>query len=503
MSLVTLKELLIGYAKNATGFSLFLAWMSCTFYSTIVWVGEPIGWLVEYPLVLSMLVSGLIGIALIGVLGKTRCARLRHYAWLPVVAAVLCVAGTLFLLGWVHISFGIVYSSVFGSLVASAGFSLFVLLWGSRMATFESSHLEFSIPFSFLVAYLIFFVLKLLEHDLACLLILILPCISAFMYVKASFKEEALSSDSVGANHASKKNGEKSASFFSEIGGRGCVAAVAILLIFRFWYGVIRSVSDDFLLHSSFHPVLFLILAIAIFSLFIYVALSFSRSINVSLAVSFILPLIVTTFALLHWDSPVASLCISVVSIAFSMLLRAFFCILFAKAAQRDWRKGVFYFSCYLVGLAFGNASGVAVGSWLLRSGSTDDVLLALSVILAILVALVMPLMRWTRDFASGNTLRAHSVAESTVQESGEEAVSSAMQIRAKAIAEKCGLSSREEEVLSYLLMGRNRPYIRDVLYISINTVNTHTRRIYEKTGVHSHQELINMAYGDIDVQTR
>ena len=66
---------------------------------------------------------------------------------------------------------------------------------------------------------------------------------------------------------------------------------------------------------------------------------------------------------------------------------------------------------------------------------------------------------------------------------------------KAAQLAHRYGLSAREQEILVYLFMGRNRPYIRDALYISINTVNTHVKRIYAKTGVHSQQELIDLAY--------
>ena len=47
------------------------------------------------------------------------------------------------------------------------------------------------------------------------------------------------------------------------------------------------------------------------------------------------------------------------------------------------------------------------------------------------------------------------------------------------------------------LLEGRSRPFIRDALYVSISTVDTHVRHIYAKTGVHNKQELINLSLGE------
>ena len=45
-----------------------------------------------------------------------------------------------------------------------------------------------------------------------------------------------------------------------------------------------------------------------------------------------------------------------------------------------------------------------------------------------------------------------------------------------------------------YLLEGRSHPYIRDELFISKSTVDTHVRHIYSKTGVKSKQELIDLS---------
>lgn len=62
-----------------------------------------------------------------------------------------------------------------------------------------------------------------------------------------------------------------------------------------------------------------------------------------------------------------------------------------------------------------------------------------------------------------------------------------------RAIGAKYGLSGREEEVLAMLGKGRSAPFIADSLFISKGTVKTHTRHIYDKMGVHSKQELLDI----------
>lgn len=60
-------------------------------------------------------------------------------------------------------------------------------------------------------------------------------------------------------------------------------------------------------------------------------------------------------------------------------------------------------------------------------------------------------------------------------------------------LAKQYQLSPRESEVLWLLARGYGTRYIADKLYISADTVRTHCKRIYEKTGVHTKEELIEL----------
>ncbi|WP_326423888.1 helix-turn-helix transcriptional regulator [Adlercreutzia wanghongyangiae] len=59
---------------------------------------------------------------------------------------------------------------------------------------------------------------------------------------------------------------------------------------------------------------------------------------------------------------------------------------------------------------------------------------------------------------------------------------------------ERFGLTPREGDVLQLLLRGRSRDRIEKELVLSKSTVKTHVRHIYEKVGVKSQQELIDIA---------
>jgi DNA-binding NarL/FixJ family response regulator len=55
-------------------------------------------------------------------------------------------------------------------------------------------------------------------------------------------------------------------------------------------------------------------------------------------------------------------------------------------------------------------------------------------------------------------------------------------------------LTTREKEILSYLVKGMSYKMIADACGISYNTVSTHIRKIYEKLHVHSATEAISKA---------
>lgn len=71
------------------------------------------------------------------------------------------------------------------------------------------------------------------------------------------------------------------------------------------------------------------------------------------------------------------------------------------------------------------------------------------------------------------------------------EVVEEAFRARLDALSSEAGLTDRERELLFYLARGHSSTYIAKTLFISSNTVKTHTRHIYRKLGVGSRDELL------------
>ena len=72
-----------------------------------------------------------------------------------------------------------------------------------------------------------------------------------------------------------------------------------------------------------------------------------------------------------------------------------------------------------------------------------------------------------------------------------EETPEARAQRRCGELAEECGLTGRELEILLLLAAGRTKDDIAQSLVISPTTAKTHIRNIYGKLGVHSHAEVL------------
>jgi DNA-binding CsgD family transcriptional regulator len=70
---------------------------------------------------------------------------------------------------------------------------------------------------------------------------------------------------------------------------------------------------------------------------------------------------------------------------------------------------------------------------------------------------------------------------------------------RCTKVASNYGLSPKETEVLLLLAKGRNAEYIQENLVVSRHTAKAHIYHIYQKTNIHSRQELIDLLE-DVDV---
>lgn len=161
---------------------------------------------------------------------------------------------------------------------------------------------------------------------------------------------------------------------------------------------------------------------------------------------------------------------------------------------------------CCQLGILLGNVAALAippvVGSEVAESPS---VLLWVSVVFAVGIAL-LPARQWrpasyTLQHVDRNTPhctdteKTRSAKQATQTKTHHAAPDGENRTPANEpedFARQRGLTARETEIFALLVKGRSAPYIRDELFLSKNTVDTHIKHIYRKLDVHSKQELID-----------
>lgn len=178
--------------------------------------------------------------------------------------------------------------------------------------------------------------------------------------------------------------------------------------------------------------------------------------------------------------------------------------ILFGDIARTRVHSGTY---AYGLGVAFtfvGMATGYLLGgvlSPLVEDGTIQISALALVAILCLVVVafLVLP----ESVIASIPHASKHDEPEAPVEQRDTEmpAANQTSEGAAKlldldascaAVAEQFSLTPRESEVLVFLARGRTLPIVARDLHITKNTARTHIEKIYQKTGIHKQQDLID-----------
>lgn len=131
---------------------------------------------------------------------------------------------------------------------------------------------------------------------------------------------------------------------------------------------------------------------------------------------------------------------------------------------------------------------GGLIGGLVLHQFASDPTVVQTLSVAVVLVILAFVLFT-VRSFSFDETIR--SLESGTSLDLA--AHTAAWEGRCDAIATSAGLTPREKEVFALLARGRNSPYIQKELVITNNTVKAHVRHIYQKLGISSHQELIDL----------
>lgn len=136
----------------------------------------------------------------------------------------------------------------------------------------------------------------------------------------------------------------------------------------------------------------------------------------------------------------------------------------------------------------FGFLGGFVVSTAIIGFNGSDDLVIAGGLIMAIALAV--------GSLALFPFSESYSKQLSVVPVVIDPTITSAEDIeRAKCaeLAKRFNLSPREEEILFFIVRGRNARFIAEKLVISESTAKTHIHNIYKKSGIHSQQKFIDI----------
>lgn len=172
----------------------------------------------------------------------------------------------------------------------------------------------------------------------------------------------------------------------------------------------------------------------------------------------------------------------------------------FSAICRRRGYSTKMLFGCGFSILSVGELLGILIGAAMIPVQSALLTMALLVCANAIVIVVIFSIVRVNATFQRAElkaALSKHALESLLVENggsaSGNQAANRDTDAIVKMWADRYGLSAREREIANLVLLGRNVPAIAELLVISQSTVQTHVKHIYEKTGVHSRQELVDL----------
>lgn len=167
-----------------------------------------------------------------------------------------------------------------------------------------------------------------------------------------------------------------------------------------------------------------------------------------------------------------------------SMLFYAFASMLFCASvvgfATADEFKPDLILGSAIATFAFGGFIGTALANTVGRNEYITGIFLALTCIYVIFLAIRPSISSWLGKEA--NLFGTPSL------DTGNDSEATCL-----VIADKFALTDREKEILSYVVAGHTSSYIARTLFISESTVRGHIHHIYQKLGISSREEMVEL----------
>lgn len=466
------------------GFGLIYAWGICLWDIPLPASANASALQTDPAWFLSALLTPLACLA-VALVGQRR--ELSSLPGITIAAPLLCSIGSIALIGcgyasgWAH---GL--CTLIAGVGTGLGPAFLVILWGCLFARISTSIVETMIPASFVATLLGALIIPELPPLLAGLIVTLLPIAAGLLL--------ALSRRSLDTGAIPP---EDSADIKPLAVGPFAVVRMVVAVFVLYTLGCAAPAMSSASLSTTidaYATVLGMLFAVA---LSVCIVL-FAHRVNVAALYRWITVPFVVGLVIIPLPSEAAAFMARILLNTVFTGIEIISMLYFIRLSQRTSLSTSFY-----VGLGAGAAyGGVFVGYSMtdaLQGLAADTANAAFGCLVMLGLFSLTSLLAPRHDAAleESTAPREEGDSEKAV-EGAPVATSYASEVDAviehrSTVAKSFGLSARETEIFLLLAQGRSRPYIRDSLYLSKNTVATHIRHIYEKLGIHSQQELIDL----------
>lgn len=519
--------------RRNIGFAFFLAWNYIALYGCGMAIGSFVPYNLEFIWLVAAASTALVaGVATAGI---TR-GRVFDEARMGKIAAACAIVGNVAL--WSSYAFKQFFWVLFPIAGVTYGvtIALFTIAWGARLTACNEARIEFDVVACLAIAFALYTVtlpIKLWGTiDLAAECIL--PCLSAWLVtrpfddpddawakarrahgvaspfghheVEDGHTESGAQAGS-GAQASGSRAGARPLPAVNSTAPEAPSLTKALIMMGSLWFLVafLRVVDAPVNAYNRYDRYLIAFSIGFIVTLVLFVVLIHAmRYVDMSMGFRWLLPFAALNVLVL-WAGGESLAChkaaYAIVHAGmFGMQMSTW--IALAKYLRRTSVAPAPAFAGYA--LAEGLGIFLGCGSALLAVKLLDERDLFCAILAAMcLVVLVVMMTGFSPDWYFSRTSHQSNQVMRPV-ETEEEAVAPAvpdknaahdemMRERAEMLRDAFGLTERETEVCALLLGGRSRPFIRDELGISLNTVHAHARNILSKCGVHSQRELIDL----------
>ena len=197
-----------------------------------------------------------------------------------------------------------------------------------------------------------------------------------------------------------------------------------------------------------------------------------------------LVPVVETLLILWAFVPSIQPIAVVIVKMAFMLISMVIMAECVRKAGVDNVRLVGMYALCAFVlygMLECGRAVGGAIRYFAAQEIFLTSMIFILIYLLSIVVVIVARYQIWQRNKAF-DPMAAKSKAPETISE------------KCSKLSRVYRLTERESQIFEYMAHGRSARYIAGELYISENTVRTYQKSLYKKLGIHTKQELIDLA---------